>query len=47
MDLSKSALTDRAAIVTGGGRGIAKSICLTLAQGGANIVAAELDALTG
>lgn len=46
MDLSKFNLTDRTAIVTGGGRGIGKSICLALAQTGANIVVAELDATT-
>ena len=45
-DLSKFALTGRTAIVTGGGRGIGKGICLALAQAGANIVVAEIDATT-
>ncbi|MCA9902935.1 MAG: SDR family NAD(P)-dependent oxidoreductase, partial [Anaerolineae bacterium] len=39
-------LTDRIAIVTGGGRGIGREIVRTLARAGAHIVIAELDAET-
>ena len=37
-------LTDRVAIVTGGGRGIGHEIALTLAQAGAHVAIAELNA---
>jgi NAD(P)-dependent dehydrogenase (short-subunit alcohol dehydrogenase family) len=46
MEMSQFDLTARTAIVTGGGRGIGKGICLSLAQAGANIVVAELDPAT-
>jgi len=39
-------LTDRVAIVTGGGRGIGWEIARTLAQAGAHIAIAELDPMT-
>jgi len=47
MNLAKFDLTGKTAIVTGGGRGIGKSICLTLAKAGANIVVANRDVVTG
>ena len=37
-------LTDRVAIVTGGGRGIGREIALTLARAGAHIAIAEIEA---
>jgi NAD(P)-dependent dehydrogenase (short-subunit alcohol dehydrogenase family) len=46
MDLPVFDLTGRTAIVTGGGRGIGKGICLALAQAGANIVVANRDSAT-
>ncbi len=45
--LSKFSLEDRIAIVTGSGSGLGKGIALALAQDGAHIVVAELDASTG
>lgn len=46
MNASLIDLAGRTAIVTGGGRGIGKSICLALARAGADIVVAELNAPT-
>jgi NAD(P)-dependent dehydrogenase (short-subunit alcohol dehydrogenase family) len=46
MNLVKFDLTGRTAIVTGGGSGIGKGICLSLAQAGANIVVANRNADT-
>jgi NAD(P)-dependent dehydrogenase (short-subunit alcohol dehydrogenase family) len=52
MVLSKFALTDRVAIVTGAGRGIGRGIALGLAQAGAHVVvaartAADLESIAG
>ena len=46
MNLPMFDLSGRTAIVTGGGRGIGKGICLALAQAGANIVVANRDTAT-
>jgi 3-oxoacyl-[acyl-carrier protein] reductase len=46
MQTSQFDLSGRTAIVTGGGRGIGKGICLALAQAGANIIVAELNPTT-
>lgn len=43
MNIAQFDLTGRTAIVTGGGQGIGKEICLALAQAGANIVVVELN----
>jgi NAD(P)-dependent dehydrogenase (short-subunit alcohol dehydrogenase family) len=36
-------LMDKTAVVTGGGRGIGREICLTLARAGADILVADID----
>jgi NAD(P)-dependent dehydrogenase (short-subunit alcohol dehydrogenase family) len=46
-DLSMFDLTGMTAVVTGGGRGIGKAICLSLARAGADVVVAELNPETG
>ena len=46
MNLPVFDLTGRTAVVTGGGRGIGKGICLALAQAGADIVVANRDTAT-
>jgi 3-oxoacyl-[acyl-carrier protein] reductase len=43
MNIAQFDLTGRTAIVTGGGQGIGKAICLALAQAGSNIVVADLN----
>lgn len=37
-------IKDKVAVVTGGGRGIGRTICLTLAREGADILVADIDA---
>ncbi len=46
MNASLIDLKGKKAIVTGGGQGIGKSVCLTLARAGADIVVAELNPST-
>jgi 3-oxoacyl-[acyl-carrier protein] reductase len=46
MNLAVFDLTGRTAIVTGGGRGIGKGICLALAQAGADVIVANRDTAT-
>jgi NAD(P)-dependent dehydrogenase (short-subunit alcohol dehydrogenase family) len=43
MNIPQFDLTDRTAIVTGGGQGIGKGICLALAEVGANIIVADMN----
>jgi len=47
VDPSSVLLTDRTAIITGGGDGIGKGIALTFARFGANVVIADLNAAAG
>lgn len=47
MNLQMFDLSGRTAVVTGGGQGIGKCICMTLAEAGANVIVAELNAASG
>jgi NAD(P)-dependent dehydrogenase (short-subunit alcohol dehydrogenase family) len=47
MDPSSALLTDKVAIVTGGGQGIGKGVALTMARFGANVVIADRNAALG
>ena len=42
--IAEKELAGKVAIVTGGGRGLGEAVCRTLADGGASVVVADLDA---
>ncbi len=43
MNISQFDLTDRTSIVTGGGQGIGKAICLALSQAGSDVVVVDVN----